>query len=366
MRALGAHAAGSGCAAQIAEADPQALGATYWFDALPYSVPYSVTIRFTGFRFGVEGNPEAGDRFERVERVDGLTADSGRVAVTARVQDINPGTWRVTATPVVQADAQAAAAAARTATKPGPLPQSVLTARTRLAPLVHGPGVRPWIWPTLVGLGTAVAITVQAALLARAHLDVAAAIVISLVASVVGFLGAKFWFLALHRRHPRTFLTAGACIQGFLVGAFGTLAIAAAVFRLPVGAFLDATTPGLFFGMAIGRPGCFLGGCCAGRPTGSRRGLWSSDRRLAVRRYPVQLVEAGVALCLGTATLALALAVRPPVPGAVFIGAVAAYTFVRQLLFPLRADPRTRKGRALTMAVCALVIVAALVVSALT
>lgn len=48
-----------------------------------------------------------------------------------------------------------------------------------------------------------------------------------------------------------------------------------------------------------GRPGRFFAGCCAGRPTASRSGLWSSDRVLAVRRIPVQLWEAATALLIG-------------------------------------------------------------------
>ncbi|MET9833999.1 prolipoprotein diacylglyceryl transferase family protein [Streptomyces sp. NPDC006385] len=346
----------------IAEADPQGLGATYWFEAHPSAAPYSVTIRFSGTRIPVDGEPRTDDSFERIERVDGITAGMGRIAVTTRAQGIRSGTWRVTATPVVQIGTQTGTTG--TAPKPAALPRTVTTAATRLAPLVRGPGVRPFVWPALVGLGTVVAITVQAALLARANLDVAAAVMISMVASMVGFLGAKFYYLALHRRHPRHFVTAGTCIQGFLLGAIGTLTVAAAVFGLPAGAFLDATTPGLFFAMAIGRPGCFFGGCCAGRPTNSRWALWSSDRRLGIRRYPVQLVEAAVALLLGVATLALVLAVNPPVGGAVFAGAVATYTFIRQLLFPLRADPRTPRGRGLTIAVSTAVIIAAVAVSA--
>jgi phosphatidylglycerol:prolipoprotein diacylglycerol transferase len=318
-------------------------------------------IRFTGVRTGVRGRPQDGDRFERIERVEGIVARSGRVTVTTQVRDINGGTWQVTASPSLQLHP---GAVARDGFRPGPLPRRVLTATTRLAPLAHGPGVRLEAWPALVGLGVLVAIAVQGALLARAHLDVMAAIVISLVASVVGYLGAKSWYLVLHRQHPRTFLTSGTCIQGFLLGAIGTLAVGAAVTGLPVGTFVDAATPGLFFAMAIGRPGCFLSGCCAGRPTSSRWGLWSSDRRLAIRRYPVQLAEAAIAATIGAAALALVLATRPSVPGMVFVGAVAVYTFGRQLLFPLRADPRTLRGRALTMVICALVLAADLVVSA--
>ena len=56
--------------------------------------------------------------------------------------------------------------------------------------------------------------------------------------------------------------------------------------------------------------------------------------------------------------MTVVLATPPPVPGAVFVGALAAYTFCRQLLFPMRADSHTRAGRRATMAVCAVVLVA--------
>ena len=118
------------------------------------------------------------------------------------------------------------------------------------------------------------------------------------------------------------------------------------------------TTPGVFLGMAIGRPGCFLTGCCAGRPTASQWGLVSSDRRVVVRRFPVQLVEAATALVIGVVTLVFVLSAQPSIPGMVFAAALAAYTFARQLLFPLRTESRTSRGRILTMVVCGVVLVA--------
>ena len=140
------------------------------------------------------------------------------------------------------------------------------------------------------------------------------------------------------------------------------MAVAVAAFGLPMGTFLDASTPGLFLGMAIGRPGCFFTGCCVGRPTASRWGLWSSDRRLGIRRIPIQLVEAATALLIGIAALTFALAAQVPVRGAIFVGALTDYTLVRQLLFPLRAEPRTTSfGRTLTLVGCALVLLADLV-----
>lgn len=159
-------------------------------------------------------------------------------------------------------------------------------------------------------------------------------------------------------------MPAGTCIQGFLLGGFGTLAVGSLLAGPPVGVLLDATTPGVLFAMALARPGCFLGGCCAGRPTLSRWGLWSSDRRIGVRRIPVQLMEAAMAFAIGLATLAVFLTGPRPLPGALFVGAVAAYTLGRQLLFPFRREPRrTSAGRLLTLVAAGLVVVAAVVAS---
>jgi len=225
------------------------------------------------------------------------------------------------------------------------------------------------VWPALVGLGAAVALTVQALLAAHAGLPVTRVLLLSLVACVVGLVGAKLYYLTgyyLGGRRPPSLLTVGMCIQGFVLGAIGALVVGAWVVGVPVGALLDVTAPGLLFGMTIGRFGCFFGGCCAGRPTASRWGLWSSDRRLGMRRVPTQLLEAAVALLVGLAALLAVWATTPRPAGVVFIGAIAAYTLGRQLLFPLRAAPRhTAHGRTLTMALAGLVVAADIAVAVL-
>lgn len=118
--------------------------------------------------------------------------------------------------------------------------------------------------------------------------------------------------------------------------------------------------------MAIGRPGCLLGGCCAGRPTRSRWGLWSSDRRVGTRRVPVQLLEAATAAVIAAGALALFLSEPLPLPGALLVGALAVYTLARQLLFPLRGElRRTTAGRPLALAVSAVVAALAVIGSLL-
>lgn len=342
----------TGCAGALAELDPQALAVTYWADMAGTTEPSDLAVRFTGVRTGGPDAPPEGDRFDRIAHATALPPGIGSVALTTRVRAVNSGAWTVTAAPVDPVNHH-----------PRPTFRTQIHESTRLHAIAYGPAVRVWAWPMLVGLGAVVAVTVQSVLVARAHGNVAGTIALSLVACLLGFVGAKAWYLALHRRHPRTFRTAGACIQGFLTVALAVTAAGAPVTGLGVGTLLDLTAPAVFLGMAVGRPGCFLTGCCAGRPTTSRWGLWSSDRVLALRRVPVQLFEAVAALAIGVTAVVLVSAVEA-FPGAVFVAAAAAYTLVRQWLFPFRADPHTPRGRRITMALCGVVLLADLLLIA--
>lgn len=333
------HVPPHGCAGGVlADVDPQGVAVTYSFDTSDWPRPGAVAIGFAGTR--LHGADQPGDRFERIERIGGLDPRTGRVTVTTRVQHLNHGSWRIIAGPVeVQ--------------PPGPLPRVATVTSTQFAPLAQGPGVRLFAWPALVGLGAVVAVIVQALLVARAGLPVFPVVALSALGCLLGYPAGKVWYLVVNRRPPREFLVAGACIQGFLLAALTVVAGGALVLDLSVGTILDATAPGVFLGIAIGRPGCFLTGCCAGRPTTSRWALWSSDRRLGIRRIPVQLYEAAIAVAIGVAGLLLVLTTRSPFPGAAFVATTAAYTFSRQLLFRLRSQSHTRLGRLVTQAVCA-------------
>lgn len=321
----------------LARAEPQGLVATYTFDTSGWTTTGPLTIGFGGTRIDGSGAPS--DRFERVERLEELGPRTGKVAITTRVGHVAPGRWRITAAPIENPASH-------------PLPRKEVVASTQFALLAQGPGVRLFAWPALVGLGAVVAVIVQGLLAAKEDLPVAALFGLSLLGCLLGFFGGKLWFLAVNRRHPRTFLSSGSCIQGFLLAALGVLVAGAQVLGVSVSAVLDTTAPGILLGMAVGRPGCFLTGCCVGRPTYSRWGLWSSDRRLGIRRVPVQLYEAAVALLIGVAGLVLVLTVSPPFPGAVFVGTIAAYTLARQFLFRLRSNSHTRLGRLAVQAIC--------------
>jgi phosphatidylglycerol:prolipoprotein diacylglycerol transferase len=346
-----------GCEA-LAEAEPQALGLTHWFDAAPDGEPYTATVRFVGHRLGLTRKPGPRDSFVVSETVERVVPGSGRVAITARLLDVAPGEWRVAATLITPRRPGAAAP------QSSPPPVSA-SGTTGFGPLIRAraPGAHLGAWPALVTIGVGVALTVEARLAARARLPVSATVGVAVIASVVGLLGARIYYLAEQERRlvvdPRALFTAGMCIQGFVLAAIGTATIGMLLVGASVGRFLDVTAPGLLFGMSIGRLGCFFGGCCAGRPTASRWGLWSSDRRIGIRRIPTQLLESVLALALGVVAWLAVQAGGVEPGGAVFAGAIAAYTLGRQLLLPLRDLRRkTYHGRMVTAILATAVVLA--------
>ena len=317
----------------------------------------------------------------QAEMVEGIVPGSGPISITTRVHGINPGEWAVSAEIV---GATLPARTRRSSRRPeqwrvqGVRPAAWSWRRWALSTAPDGPikarwallvgfdrmpAVVPGSYTVLVALGIVIGLLVQARLLALEHLDGGRVLLASLVAVAMGLVGAKLWHLALEGRSWRRSLAEGWCIQGFLTGAALAATAALVVLHLPIGQVLDATAPGLFIGVAVGKLGCFLTGCCAGRPTASRFGVWSSDRRVGARRFPTQLLESATALIVGLAALLLTLDYRSAAPGALFIAAVATYTLCRQFLLQLRAERRrSHFGGPITVAGSALVLAAAIMV----
>ncbi len=343
------------------------LTATYWFDP-GAAAPAAMTIRFSGQRTGLVGRPGARARFVRDEAVDGIVAGSGPVSVTSRVDGVNSGTWIVTAQEVrgkglaTKHAKPTGSDAGRPVRRPWPwmMPIAPVTdqVHTALRPLARIPGVIPGAWLVLVTFGITLALAVQAALHTPGHSSVLA---VSIAAVAGGAIAAKSWYIAVHRGRRYD----GWCIQGFIAGAALVGTGALLLLRLPVGVILDATAPGLFLGVALGRPGCFLAGCCSGRPTTSRWGLWSSDQRIGARRIPTQLLESLLGLIIGGTALLLVVDAKPVAAGSIFVGALAAYTLGRQFILPHRSELRLRSslGRSLTVTVAALVLIGDIVIA---
>ncbi len=353
----------------------EGLAPSYWFEPVERGKPFVASIRFSGSRAGVVGKPQPRDHFDQLETVEGILPGSGPISVTPQIREINPGEWIVRAEfsrkgqerLVRPYPRQTSPGQTRSMlwprglpTRPSDLP---IRLKTRVLGFASRPGVITGAWPALVLSGFAVTLALQAVLLGRVQIDVPSSLLVMLLASLGGLVGAKLWFVA-QQPHPvqRGLPTQGLCIQGFLLGTAITAAAGLALLHLPIGKFLDATTPGVFFGMVVGRPGCFLTGCCAGRPTASRWGIWSSDGRTGVRRVPTQLLESLLSLGIGSAALLLDLVVRPAIPGAIFVAGLATYALGRQFLLPFRAEPRkSRLGRPLTIIAASGVLIADIV-----
>ncbi|GAA3164510.1 hypothetical protein GCM10010531_15990 [Blastococcus jejuensis] len=336
--------------------EPQGLALTYWFDAEAADEPYPVSVRFTGARVG--GSGATGDAFQVVHTLERVVPGSGRIALSARISGISAGQWKVTATPL-RGDGPRASTGLKSQAFLR-LPTATTTGNTSYLPVarVLAPGVRVGAWPSLVGLGTVVALVLQALLASQRQVPVGRLLLVSLLACLTGLVGAKVYYVLTHRAEPGGLLRAGMSVQGFVLAALTTLGVGSWWAGISVGAVLDVTTPGLLFGMMIGRLGCLLGGCCAGLPTASRWGVWSSDRRVGVRRIPVQLMESAMAGAVAIAALVAVVSLDPPVDGLLLVAGLSTYIAGRQVLFPLRGIPRSTSWGRVTTLVLALLVLA--------
>lgn len=327
---------------------PLVVSATYWFEPRPEPLIQSATIQLVGRRLEADSPPRPGDEFVHEQTLSEVLAGSGPIAVTAKVRDVNPGEWDIKARLLPQAQAELHWAGS--AIKPPPptpvfraswswrrwrlSPGPALPVSTCLAPLVRPPAVVLGSWAVFVPLGIVVALIIQPVVMAAARLQVSHILMVSLLALLAGAIGAKAWYMALHWREHRW---EGWAVGGFLAGAGIALPVLLVLLRIPMGEFLDGSAPSLMFGLAVGRLGCFFTGCCAGRPTASRFGVWSSNRSIGARRVPAQLLESASALIIGLPVLA-ALLTSGSRHGSLFVAAFAAYTLIRQALLLVREE----------------------------
>jgi len=331
----------------------EALVVSHWFNAGDDGEPYAATIRLTGRRVGVHGQPKPGDSFVQDDHVEGIVPGTGRISIASWVYGLHPGEWAVTAELIRHESGRPTEGWRRARAEHLPRARwswrrwsvvtvdepQVATRWAMLAPLAQTPAVVPGIFTLLAVIAVTTAVLTQAILLARANISLGTALSVSLPATLLGIIGAKLWHAFLHPGPWRSAL-GGWSVDGFLVVAPIVGIGALFMFQLPVGVFLDATAPGIFFAVAIGRIGCFFTGCCAGRCTKSRWGIWSSDRRIGARRLPTQLFESAAGLIIGVAAAVLVLSNVPRPSGLLFVAAISVYIAIRQLLLRVRAERR--------------------------
>lgn len=367
----------AGTSTLASDAEAEGLCVTHWFESGTDGAPYSAFVRFSGTRVGSGGRPRAGDSFVKEETVNGIVPGSGPVSVTTWVSGITPGEWIVTAELTRTSSGRSRPSDHRVRNGGRTLPRAAwswrrwsvseasfnpvktnwapVTRFTRIPAVIHGS------WISLIAVGVFVGAVVQTAIVAQENVSVDAMLILDALALAAGIVGGKVWYAASQPRPWRQSLIEGMSVDGFLLAAVAAAAITMVALSLPMGVVLDASTPGLFFGVAIGRWGCFLTGCCAGRCTRSRWGVWSSDRRVGARRIPTQLLESATGLAIGLVAIGLLLLSAHRPSGLVFVAAIGAYVLARQFLLRLRAEAHSAARAQVTAAVAALVIVAAAV-----
>jgi phosphatidylglycerol:prolipoprotein diacylglycerol transferase len=334
----------------------EGMTVTHWFDPGSDGPAYAAAVTFRGRREGLAGKPQSGDTFTKVERIERVVPGSGPVSVTTWVFGLNPGAWTVTAELVRTPSGSTSGGTARSRGVQT-LPRArwswlrwrlveapfapVRTRSNLLVRLGAVPAVIHGSWTAMVGLGVVAGVIVLLWLLSLDGIPAGPALIVAVVGVLGGIVGAKLWYIVLRPRQWRRSLGEGWSIDGSIIGAPVAAVGAMLVLDLPVLALLDAAAPAFFVGVGIGRLGCFLTGCCAGRCTASRWGVWSSDRRIGARRIPTQLMEAGLGIGLAVVFGWRTIAHLPPIDGAVFVVGIGSYLVGRQLLLRLRADART-------------------------
>lgn len=128
-------------------------------------------------------------------------------------------------------------------------------------------------------------------------------------------------------------LLAGRTILGGLAGGIAAVWLARRLMGLPVPSGNTFALP-LAVGLALGRIGCLLRGCCYGKVTGHG---WGVDFGDGMMRHPTQLYEALFGL-LATAALVATRRVEAP-PGSRFRVLLGAYLAFRFMVEFVRQEP---------------------------
>jgi phosphatidylglycerol:prolipoprotein diacylglycerol transferase len=142
----------------------------------------------------------------------------------------------------------------------------------------------------MLALGTLAGVFAAMRLTRREGLSTDTVIDLGFWAVIAGVLGAKTWFIVQFWGSVQDKMDlfrnfrSGLVFYGGIVGAAIVVAWFARFRKLPVAQMLDVAGPCAMLGLAFGRIGCFLNGCCWGKATtawyGVRFGQVFEDNRL--------------------------------------------------------------------------------------
>lgn len=176
-------------------------------------------------------------------------------------------------------------------------------------------------------------------------------------ASIAGYLGAKLANalvvlpdILAGKKPLLAVLTAGGVWLGAIAAGGVVVGFYLRRYRLPLGSMLNAIFVAVPTAHVLGRTGCFLGGCCYGKPTSVPWAIVFTDpwahrfngTPLGVPLHPTQLYEAGAEGL--NAVLAWVLWRRSAPPGAIAAAWAGMYGAERLVLETFRGDPRGQFG----------------------
>lgn len=208
---------------------------------------------------------------------------------------------------------------------------------------VHGYGL-------CIGLGIAAALLLIWRRAEERRLDAKTVNTLVLLILAAGFAGAKIFFLFAHwsefRANPPGVLgSEGFVVYGGIVCGLGAAYLYCRKRSLPFLRWADCFIPGVALAQGFGRIGCFLAGCCFGKPTDSILGVVfpaGSAAPAGVPLWPVQLFSAAGDLLLAGTLLLLEKKRRGD--GLLTGAYLLLYSVGRFLIEFLRADPRGAVG----------------------
>ena len=164
---------------------------------------------------------------------------------------------------------------------------------------VHGYGL-------MIGIGFVLAVVICGRITKKLGLSEDDFTNIAICLLVFGFMGGKLLYILVNIKQfiqdPLGLLgSEGFVVYGGIFVGIVSIWIYCKIKKLSFLSYMDMMVPAVSIAQGFGRVGCFLAGCCYGRPTDSRFGVIFPEGCLApagVRLIPTQLMSAAFDLCM--------------------------------------------------------------------
>jgi phosphatidylglycerol:prolipoprotein diacylglycerol transferase len=219
-----------------------------------------------------------------------------------------------------------------------------------MMPIIQLGSVELSTYALMISLGASLCLWLTYREAGRKRLDAVQLLALAAVACGAGLLGARALNLLLSDRAdaaswwsvPALWDQVGMSFYGGLGFAAAAGFVHARVVGVPAWEVADILALSFSPGVALARIGCFLNGCCYGRPTAGPFGLVAGGAQnlvnFGIPSYPTQLYEAAFALALFGWLFRLRS--RRRFVGQLAVAFLVAYPLFRFFLEFLRGDPR--------------------------